>query len=324
MLLHVISKTFFATALSFCILIGGIECVRGQDAENARVNGVELLKDARFRNGFQIAAPIEGQNEAGGLMQPRSFSGKPEWKLCQWHSKFDLSDANAEELDSQTLRCANRAKAVVLSSSLEGGDLILSVDARPEYNGAFREDGQPWPHFLVQQIIEPIHLLKDIEGLEFEIDALLLKDDRVELEGYEPLLHSASFMVTFIVQNRNQESPGFLDFIWFNIAMFDERTKFCELYATVDVADPSAKMIYAPPSKRFSNESLHDGEWVTFSHEDLGPILEEAIGDAHKKGFLKQSPDPGDFAISSVILGWEVTGISDVSMQVRNFSIKLR
>jgi hypothetical protein len=105
--------------------------------------------------------------------------------------------------------------------------------------------------------------------------------------------------------------------------MYDERTKFCELHAAMDTADPSAKMIYAPPIKIFAAQSLHDGKWVTFSHRDISLLFRESIDLAHKKGFLKNSPDPNDFAISSVILGWEVTGINNVSMQVRNLEILL-
>ncbi len=82
-------------------------------------------------------------------------------------------------------------------------------------------------------------------------------------------------------------------------------------------------MIYAPPIKSFAQQSLHDGKWVTFSHKDISSLFREAINLARKKGYLKKSPTTDDFAISSVILGWEVTGINDVSMRVCNFSIRV-
>lgn len=283
---------------------------------------VDLLCDPQFQNGFNILAPAPGRKVATGLTQPRFARGKPTWSLCQWNSKFNLSDAKPEMPDAQTHRLANEAKAVIISSGNKNGDLILSIDSRPEYGGKVRKNGQPWPHLLAQQEVA-IHMLKDIDRIEFKIEALLLKNEGQRPEGYQKELHTAQFLLTFTVQDRNRKSPGFGDMIWFNVAMYDERAKFCDLHASMDTADPSAKMIYAPPTKSFAQQSLHDGEWVTFSHNDLSSLFREAIALARKKGYLKKSPDPNDFAIGSVIMGWEVTGINDASMQIRNLSIKL-
>lgn len=282
---------------------------------------VDLLQDPQFQNGFEIIAPTPFKKTITGRMQPHFAKGKPAWNLCQWHSIHNLSEAKPEKPDERTHRLANKAKAVIVSASSKHKDLILSVDSRPEYNGKVRENGQPWPHLLVEQDDIPIHLMRNLDRIEFKIEALLLKNEGKQLKGYSKDLHSAQFQLTFIVQNRNPKSPGFGDFIWFNVAMYDERMKFSGLYAAKDLADPSAKMIYAPPIKRFSEQSLHDGKWVTFSHRDISPLFREAIDLARERDYLKKSPDSGDFALSSVILGWEVTGINDVSMRVRDLSI---
>ena len=67
---------------------------------------------------------------------------------------------------------------------------------------------------------------------------------------------------------------------------------------------------------------MHDGQWVTFS-KDIYPVIQEALDTARTRGYLSASPDNADFAVSSVILGWEVPGISCVQMQVRNLHLKL-
>lgn len=283
---------------------------------------VDLLRDPQFQNGFKIISPTPFKKIVTGQMLPRFAKGKPAWSLAQWHSKYNLSDAKPENPDAQTHRLADKAKTVIISSSSKYGDLVLSVDSRPEYNGKVRKNGQSWPHLLVAQDDVSIHMLKDIDRIEFSIEALLLKNRGEQLKGYSRKLHSAQFQLTFIVQNRNRKSPGFGDFLWFNVAMYDERAKFCDLYAAKDLADPSAKMIYAPPIKNFAQQSLHDGKWVTFSHKDISSLFREAVDLARKRGYLKKSPDPNDFAIGSVILGWEVTGINDASMRVRNFNIR--
>jgi hypothetical protein len=106
---------------------------------------------------------------------------EPTWNLCQWHSKYDLSEAKPEKLDAQTVRLANQSKAVVVSSDDRQRDLVLCVDSRPEYNSEVRKIGHPWPHLLVEQDDVPTHLLKDIDRIEFKIEAILLKNEREQL-----------------------------------------------------------------------------------------------------------------------------------------------
>ncbi len=77
--------------------------------------------------------------------------------------------------------------------------------------------------------------------------------------------------------------------------------------------------LFAPT---FGKKSLHDGKGVTFSG-NLMPFFKKGLNIARKKGFLKHSPNDNDFAISSVILGWEVPGINNVLMQVCNLSLKI-
>jgi len=285
--------------------------------------GIHLLRDAQFLDGFQIISPTHGKKRVTVLMQPPFAEGQPAWALCQWHSKYDLSLAKPEKEDAQTCRLANEAKSVVISKAPAKNDLVLSIDSHPEYGTTVRKKIQPWPHLLVQQDDVPIYMLRTVERIDFKIDALLVKNRSTRPEGYSKNLHTAQFLLTFVVQNRNENSPGFGDFIWFNVCMYDERSRFCNLYASKDTADPSAKMIYAPPGKTFSQQTLHDGKWVTFSHKNLCPLFREGINAARNKGFLKESSDPDDFAISSVILGWEITGINDASMRIRNLDIKV-
>lgn len=299
--------------------------VNAQEQKVAPLAGkrVDLLRDTRFQNGFEINAPKPGKHVAMGVFQPPAATEKPAWRLCQWNSAFDLSLSKPEILDTHSIRIGNEAKSVTISSNTFNSDLILAIDSRPEYKGKARTKGQAWPHLLVEQAVQPIILFKDISRIAFSIEARLLTNECFKLEGYTSNLHTAQFLMTFIVQNRNKQSKGFGDFIWFSVPLYDERKPFSDLYAAQDTADPSAKMIYSPPSRTFSAQTLHGGNWVTFSHTNLCPLVTEAITLARKRGYLQESPDTGDFTISSVNIGWEVTGINHVSMEIRNLEIKV-
>lgn len=207
-------------------------------------------------------------------------------------------------------------------TSTQYSDLVLGVDTRPEYQGRMRKQGQPWPHLLIEQDDVAIHLFRDVSHIHLRLEAKLLEHERYELEGYTPNLHTAQFQLTLITQNRNRDSSGFGDFIWFNVQIYDERHRSCPLYAAQDTADPSAKMIYSPPTDLFTDESVHDGHWVTFA-KDIYHTIQTALNEARQRGYLRTSPNNADFAVSSVILGWEVPGISCAKMQVRNLSISI-
>ncbi|MEI7948406.1 MAG: hypothetical protein WCJ02_17025 [bacterium] len=314
-------RDMFFTAL--CLALTLVAHAQEKKVTSLPGKRVDLLRDTRFQNGFEINAPKPGKHVAMGVFQPPSATNKPSWRLCQWNSKYDLSEAKPEILSNQTIRMANAEKSVTISSQNTSNDLILALDSRPEYKGNVRTKGQPWPHLLVEQTVQPIVLFKDISRISFTIQARLLTNECFKLEGYTRNLHTAQFPMTFIVQNRNKQSKGFGDFIWFCVTLYDERKPFTDLYAAKDTADPSAKMIYTPPSKTFSQQTLHDGTWATFSHTNLCTLFSEAISLARARGYLKESPDVGDFAISSVNIGWEVTGINNVAIQIRNLDIKV-
>jgi hypothetical protein len=283
----------------------------------------ELLRDARFSLGFKLIEPAPGKKAFVKNLQAPGTKAEPQWYLCQWHSRHCLGSAPRVVLAPGTVECTNHAKSLRFGQgSDEVADLVLGVDARAEYQGRMRQNGQAWPHLLIEQDDVSIHPFRDVARIDMHIEARLLKHERFELSGYTPKLHTAQFQLTLIIQNRNRESPGFGDFIWFNVQIYDERQRFSPLNAAQDTADPSAKMIYAPPTALFTDRSVHDGDWVSFS-KDIYPVMQEALDTARARGYLSTSPNNADFAVSSVILGWEVPGISCVEMQVRNLCLNL-
>jgi hypothetical protein len=284
---------------------------------------IELLRDARFSLGFRLIEPAPGKKTVIKQLQLPDVTTEPKWYLSQWNSRYCLSSAPRVAMPSGTVKYANDAKWVTFGQGSDSvADLVLGLDSRPEYQGHARKNGQPWPHLLIEQDDVSIHLFKDITQIHMHVEARLLSSERFELAGYTPDLHTAQFQLTLIIQNRNQTCAGFGDFIWFNVQMYDERYRSCPLYAAQDTADPSAKMIYSPPTSLFTDKSVHDGQWVTFS-KDIYPVIQEALNLARTRGYLSMSPDNEDFAVSSVILGWEVPGVSYVQMQVRNLRLNI-
>ena len=284
---------------------------------------IELLHDAKFKNGVKLLAPAPGEKVVVKKLQEQDCNENPNWFLAQWNSKFSLTNTPRINLPGGEVKFSNKAKTIIFGNgNSKNADIVLGVDSRYEFEKKIRKKGEPWPHLLLNQDDIEIIPLINIDKVQLYLEAKLLKNKRFKRKGYEPNVHCAQFVLTLIIQNRNKKSAGFGDFIWFNVQIFDDRHRFPLLFAAQDEAAPSRKFIYAPATKSFTKKSLHDKKWVTFS-KNLMPFFEEALKVTRKKGCLKQSPDPNDFAISSVILGWEVTGANNVLMRVRNLSLKI-
>jgi hypothetical protein len=81
------------------------------------------------------------------------------------------------------------------------------------------------------------------------------------------------------------------------------------------------QFIYTPASDRFARESTHDGRWVALD-QDLLPLMREGLEHARARGFITGSSDLGDYHPTGIFIGWEVPGVFDVELQMRELSLK--
>ena len=284
---------------------------------------IELLQDVRFKKGVNLLAPTLCKRVVIKKLQKQDCNDNPKWFLCQWNSKFSLTNALGIKLSAGEIIFSNIVKTIIFGNdNCQSADIVLGIDSRLEFGNQVRKKGEPWTHLLVEQDEIKTIYFKNIDKVQMHLEAKLLRNEKFKVKGYSSKLHCAQFLLTLIIQNRNKNSSGYGDFIWFNVQIFDDRTRFPPFYANQDIASPSGKFIYGAATKCFTEKSLHDGKWVIFS-KDLMPFLKKGLEIARKKGFLIQSTNDDDFAISTVILGWEVPGINNVLMQVRNMSLKV-
>jgi hypothetical protein len=123
------------------------------------------------------------------------------------------------------------------------------------------------------------------------------------------------------LQNRNPNSPGYGDLVWFGVPIYDNRSRFPKAFKAQDFGG-TAKFIFTPDGKEFTSRSAQDGAWVIID-KNLLPLMREALATAWARGFLKDSRDLSDYTIGGMNMGWELPGTFDVAMQVRNLSLKI-
>jgi hypothetical protein len=306
------------------IILSATESISA-DLREAGVNVVEreLIRDPRFRGGFLLLDAKPGQRVVTGELAGVEPGVKPVWDLAQWSSKFPLTVAPAQSQANGAMSFSNAATQVVVGQL--GGveaDLVLAVNASVEYGNRARQENEPWVHLLAQQNITEPPSLAELGAARLHIAARLLRSRAVKTSDYSPDRHAAQFQLFFTVENRNRQSPGFGRLLWFGIPLYDDRHRIPVGHASKDTAG-SEMFIFTPAGGSYTSSSAHDGGWITVD-KDILPLLREALETAWALGFLTESRSLADYRITGLNLGWEVPGIWDVAMQVRNLGLKVR
>ena len=280
----------------------------------------ELIKDNHFRQGFVLWETPPGKHVKYGEL-PGAENLKPVWGLSQWSSRFPLAADAGVKLSDGSVVWSNAAKVVTVGpAGSEHADVCFAVNTGVEYSPKSRNVGEPWVHLLVEQELEPPVPLAKLSAARFHIEARLLRSKRLPMANYTPDVHAAQFQVYITVQDRKQGSKGYGDLVWFEVPIYDDRDRFPKEFKAQDFGG-TAKFIFTPDGKIFSDVSAHDGKWVTID-KDLLPLMREALETAWARGFLPGSKEFADYYIGGVYMGWELPGSFDVAMQVRNLSLK--
>ncbi len=284
--------------------------------EPAVLAPVELLRDPVFRQGFILLRPDPGRKVECGIVRGPEAAA-PVWHLAQWSSRhpFDAATAVVRSAGG-AVRLANEGRAVAFGG--EDGILSLAVNASAEYGDRPRAKGEPWVHLLVEQPVVTLPRLAGLAGLRLHVEARRIRAVLARSDGHDPNLHAAQFQIFLSVQNREKGTPGFGDYLWFGIPVFDNRHRTHRTYAAPDSG--TGKFIYTAASEHFTRDSTHDDGWATLD-ADLLPLILEGLATARARGFLKESADESLFRIAALNMGWEVPGTFDVDLQIRRLSL---
>ena len=285
--------------------------------------GRELIRDPHFQDGFVLMRPEPGRHQPYGTLAGVRADGTAVWDLDQWSSHYPLAADAPERLGPGVLRYANVAKAVwVARPGAAEADLTLAVQASREYGSRARRGGEPWVHLLVEQPIENPPALASLAAARLHVEARLQEARRLTTPDYSPSLHAAQFQIFFSLQNQNHESAGYGQYLWFGIPLYDDRQRSPPAFAAQDTGG-TKMFIFTPAGSVFTAQSAHDRQWITVD-TDLLPLLRQGLETAWSRGFLRGSQSLADYRIAGMNLGWEVPGTFDVSMRIRNLSLKVR
>ena len=283
---------------------------------------IQLFEDTQFERGFRLSyTSSKHGRKAEAILNLGNSNNIPIWRLCQWGSRFSLADAEFEKFSDGTIGYRNIGKSVhVAPPGFTEYDLLLEVLAGAEYDGNPRQQGESWPHILVEQNTKHIHTLETLLDLHLHLSVKLSRFKQY-LEENNPQLHAAQFQLFLIVKNINPQSEDHRDFFWFGVPIFDNRNDFPPPYMAKDGGkkDATGKFIYTIDGKNVIPSPVKSGEWIVIDSALLRHVI-DGLRQAKTRGYLS-TDSLSDYAVVNMNMGWEVPGIFDVGMKVKDFSL---
>ncbi len=290
----------------------------------SKADPVEIFNDLPLTHGFKLSAIKSSIRplELDPIMTTDS-TRPPQWRLAQWGTRFSLDSAIMKTAPDGTRSMRNEGKSIIIHPGGLGQEgVMLAVKGGVEYDGKLRQQGQAWPHILLEQRLPKEFKVADYAALDF---TLRFRVDQCENATELKLLrnrHSAQITAFFAVRNTNPESKDFRDMIWFGLPLFDARVEIPKGHQAVDggKANGTGKFICTLKGERFYDRPTGDGTWHTLK-ADLVPLIQEALTASQSKGFLTDT-QINDLHPASFNLGWEVTGPYDCAIKLKSLSLK--
>ena len=281
--------------------------------------GAEMLSDTGFENGFNLTAT---STTANPLIIAKLFPNEkkdPVWRMAQWGSNFSLADADMKR-DGNISYYENDGKKVSIDRKAPKTTICFEVRAIREYEKE-RNNSHGWPHLLIEQEITSLPKISELKSLIVSFEVKIPKPKTLKGFKYDDNRHTAQYVMYLAVQNRNQASEGFGDYLWFGIPIFDVRHEVTPPHMAPDAGkdDATGKYIYSVAGGEFWKKSVANGKWQKFRH-DMLPYIVKAFNDAKGKGYLKTS-NFEDMVVANTNTGWEVTGPYDAKSELRGYSI---
>ncbi len=258
----------------------------------------------------------------------------PIWEFSQWDSLGDLYTSPKQVLPDGSVMWSNEYGHVIIGKpGSQKADLDMAVWAYKEYGGQYHTPTaeRKWVHMLAEQRISPPGVnragsppLSHLAHLDFNVVGQLIQDIPHHQQGYDPSKHAAQFLIYFTIQNLNTDSPGFGDYLWFGLTLYDDRYDVVPLSMHGDLSNGlgTGKFIYNIGSAPFVSAGLTPGGPEKQFAKDILPDIRNALLEAWKRGFLKDSNVLSDYRIGGMNIGWEVPGLNDVEMRVRDLSLR--
>ena len=281
---------------------------------------LDLLMDPRFENGFAVYGPRHSDFVTAQYAGRAETTAQQCWHIAQW-------GVYKHPFTKETKRVTTEkgfiysTPSVSIETRYDDPDfgLRMEIHASMEYQDHVRQDGEDWPHLILEQhhVIETEPDMGQLGALDYaceiqlEYCACAMRPDQIN-----PDKHAAQISHYWAIGD-----PVAKDWFWFGITFFDNRHEIFPGYASRDVgkADATNKMIVVPPQTTFNDVPAISGEWMTYQ-ADLKPLIRQAVLKAQRQGYLRECRFER-MKLLSTNIGYEMPGSYDSAFRIRRLSL---
>ncbi len=288
---------------------------------------VEALRDPNFQNGFALKGNDSATDGVLPLGKLEYGNGNPTWEVGQWGSRYDLTEG-VQTVAEKVAFVKDTAKKLQINRATNA--LTFEVMGSLEYD-EMQDSRVMWSHLLIEQAFTDFtsYRLSDFKRLEASVDFSVSMANKGAIETKDPAgafpapnTLPAQFLQYFYVQNRNFESPGYGNFLWFGLGYLDTRHESLPLSYLQDYAGGGAgNYIYCLSAETVLGPGAFQVGKTYNVNIDIIPHIQEALRTAQEYGFMLNTT-LADCAITGMNIGWEVVGAWDVRSEVKNLSLK--
>lgn len=287
--------------------------IKGEDD-----NMKNFILDPKFELGAQVYAPGKPMTYTGSLDFGKKNSDETAaWLLTQWNSKNNIRSTQGEYRNNEYVY-ENKYKTVALA---DDGTVTLRVNASEEYLSPRTKKMDRWVHLYMEQRYAKPYPIGDVEKMRLSFDFCIPYFEDHTPEGQlDPSLHASIAVFYIILKDINPDSPAYNNFINFCVMLFDNRTPVTSESWFMDEGqnplDATNMIIYTMDSSVYTGPVEADGEWHSVDFDPL-PYFKKSFEIAQKSNCMQGSRWE-DMAISSVFFGFEVPGVMNSEMKIRN------
>lgn len=297
--------------------------------DNETITYSNVFKDPKFLNGFTLFGPSENPVVTyPNKLVTADNKEKPVWELAQWASKYDFNTATRTSGAGQVTFANMDGNKVIkkLAVNYLTGALTMTLNASYEYSHD-RKAGESWPHILIQQswygndLVNLSKCDEMIMHIKYKVNSCVDKT----ISKYDDSLHCGQFVWYITLQNRNESSPDFGQYIWFGINLFDSRMggKASSEYASQDGGkeNNTGAFIYQPGSEKYKENgkisAIGEETEIRFNIID---VAKYAYNLAISRGYLGTTKFE-DIYIGSTNFGFEVPGTFDIDATISKIEL---
>lgn len=295
----------------------------GSHATGGEDEMANFLFDPTFAEGATIYSPAKPMRMVGRLDLGKGDASRPQWLLTQWHSRSNILSIPVRITDGSYVY-EDAYKTVARDPD---GTLTLRVNGSEEYVRVRESLLDAWVHLYFEQRYAEPYPIGDAQAMRFAIGFSVPHFRDATPEGQlNPNVHAVIAMFYIILKDMNEASPSYGNYINFCVMLYDNRTPITREMTHVDTGqnpvDATDMIVYTMDSSVYAGEVVADGVWHHVDFDPL-PYFQHALARAQADGCMVGTRFE-DLSVTSVFFGFEVPGMMDCEIKVRDPFLGMR